>query len=462
MHLFWENLMKNLIKLWTSEFKGMDSGSGEYELEKTVWTAIGEATASSGATIPSCYGARVPNVSADGVYLTAEMISFWTLYIGPALLQRKFHQRRYYDHFIRLVRLLNICLQFEITQDEITFLEEGLVSWVKDYETLYYQHDPERLPTCPLTIHAVLHTAPSIKDCGPVWCYWAFPMERYCGLIGPAIKSRRFPFASLARHVLDQARLTQIKVFYNVAVELSLVTPRLGPVYGSYESPAYPTCRLLPPKNPDRPAINTLCLLIGALVTRFTVDSNVYGAARVTPGVVKRFLADAHIQEWGKVQRIDSDEGDIMRASEVGKTRDDSRDASFVRYEMYIDLHARQRNVAPKFKLETFYGQLQHIYLVHFDTAHPELNLHEPATTIILAQIKSCKLNSDESIPGLDIHFYSTMGNTNVIDITSIQCVVGRVACGNNRWAIIDRSGSLVRAISQMQDDEEEDLEADE
>jgi hypothetical protein len=58
MHLFWENLMKNLIKLWTSDFKGMDSGVEEYELEASVWSAVGEATASSGATIPSCYGAR--------------------------------------------------------------------------------------------------------------------------------------------------------------------------------------------------------------------------------------------------------------------------------------------------------------------------------------------------------------------------------------------------------------------
>jgi hypothetical protein len=129
---------------------------------------------------------------------------------------------------------------------------------------------------------------------------------------------------------------------------------------------------------------------------------------------------------------------------------------------MYVDLHARRRNVAPEFKLETFYGQLQHIYVVHFDSPHPELNLHDTSTTLILAQIKSCKVNRNESIPGLDIHFYSAMGNTDVIDITSVQCVVGRVPCGNNRWAIIDRSGALARAIAEIQENDSDDDDDDE
>ncbi|THU88491.1 hypothetical protein K435DRAFT_821627 [Dendrothele bispora CBS 962.96] len=454
--IFWENLIKNLIKLWASDFKGMDSGTGEYELEKPVWAAIGEATASSGEFIPSCYGACMPNVADEGVYLMAEMISFWSIYIGPALPQCKFHNCCYYDHFICLIRLLNICPQFEITHEEITELNKGFKSWVQDYEQMYYQHDHERLSLCPLTIHAILHTAPGIKDCSPVWCNWAFPMERYCGIIGPAIRSWQFPFASLAWHVLEQARLAHIKVFYNVVTELSLVTPHLGTICGSYENPAYPTCRLLLPKSPDRPPINTLSLLIGALVTRFD-DPTTYGT-HVSPGVVKRCLANADLQEWGKVQWIDTDEGDTMRPSEVGKVRDDSRGASYVRYEMYVDIHARQCNIAPKFQLETFYGQLQPIYVVHFGTPCSELNLHESSTTIIMAQIWSCRLNEDESIPGLDIHFYSGEGNTDVIDLTSVQCVVGRASCGQNCWAIIDCSGSLAWAISQVHDEEDNSI----
>ncbi|THU81651.1 hypothetical protein K435DRAFT_571382, partial [Dendrothele bispora CBS 962.96] len=318
------------------------------------------------------------------------------------------------------------------------------------YERLYYQYNPQRLPTCPLTVHALLHIASSIRACGPVWCYWAFPMERYCGMIQLAIRSRRFPYASLGRHVLEDARLTQIKVLYDVADDLSLKPPRLGPVRGSYEHHQYLTCRLLPPRSPDRPAINTLNLLIGALVTRFTV----HGGNHVTPKVVKQYLEAADIQEWGKVQRIDSDVGETMRASAVGKIPDDNRDTFYVLYEMYVDVHATRRNLDPVYKLETFYGQLQHIYLIHFNSACSQLNLLEPSTTIIMAQIKSCRVDNNNEIEGLDVHFYSSMGNTDVVDITSIQCLVGRVPVGHNRWAIVDKSGPLARALSQLDDDE--------
>lgn len=57
MHLIWENLMKNLLLLWTKEFKGLDTGTGSYEFEAKVWTEIGALTAKTGDTIPSAYGA---------------------------------------------------------------------------------------------------------------------------------------------------------------------------------------------------------------------------------------------------------------------------------------------------------------------------------------------------------------------------------------------------------------------
>ena len=39
MHLIWENLIPNLVRLWTSEFKELRGGN--FELNKTVWKAIG-------------------------------------------------------------------------------------------------------------------------------------------------------------------------------------------------------------------------------------------------------------------------------------------------------------------------------------------------------------------------------------------------------------------------------------
>ena len=90
----------------------------------------------------------------------------------------------------------------------------------------YYQHDPLRLSTCTVTVHALLHIADSIVTLGPVWTYWAFPMERYCGLIWPAIKSWKHPDASLERYVVECAQLAQISLVYNFQNEIHMLRPR--------------------------------------------------------------------------------------------------------------------------------------------------------------------------------------------------------------------------------------------
>ena len=41
MHLMWENVVKNLMQLWTGQFKGLDTGSEDYELDPAIWEAIG-------------------------------------------------------------------------------------------------------------------------------------------------------------------------------------------------------------------------------------------------------------------------------------------------------------------------------------------------------------------------------------------------------------------------------------
>lgn len=91
---------------------------------------------------------------------------------------------------------------------------------------LYYQDNAKRAAACPLTVHALLHIADSIRAMGPVWCYWAFPMERYCGRLKRAVRSRRHPYGSLDRYVLEDAQLTQIKAFYNLTEELALRPPQ--------------------------------------------------------------------------------------------------------------------------------------------------------------------------------------------------------------------------------------------
>ena len=51
-------------------------------------------------------------------------------------------------------------------------------------------------------------------------------MERYCGMLQPAIRSRRFPYASITNHVVDRARLLHIQMTYSMQNDLTFKPPR--------------------------------------------------------------------------------------------------------------------------------------------------------------------------------------------------------------------------------------------
>ncbi|KAF5364426.1 hypothetical protein D9758_010711 [Tetrapyrgos nigripes] len=461
MHLIWENLVKNLVLHWTGQFKGLDDGSENYTIEKAIWEAIGAETAVSGATIPSTFGARVPDVANDKTTINAEMWSFWTMYLGPVLLRKRL-SRKFYDHFILLVKLLNKCLQFEITTEEVNEIRQGFVEWVQKYEKYYYQYSPERVSACPLTIHALLHIADSIETMGPVWCYWAFPMERYCGSLQPAIRSRRFPYRSLDRYVLETAQLMQIKLRYDVIEELKLGPSKVNPPQGSSELFSTPDYLLCPPKaqSPDgHLSAGLVTSICAALVTRLNTEHTPgQKKKRIPIGVVRQHFKSAHVEIWGCVRQVDSEEGETIRASCVGGiAQEDSRDATFIRYQAYVDLHARMNNRRQKLVLQDFYGQLERIIVVRFteQAAYQALKLTS-GEEICLAAIRTCKLDKKQPLRdiGMDMHFYSGFGALDVIGIESIQSLMGRVRDRNKAgWALLDRSGTLRRTLYTDSDD---------
>lgn len=154
------------------------------------------------------------------------------------------------------------------------------------------------------------------------------------------------------------------------------------------------------------------------------------------------------IEEWGKVRRVDSDEGDTMVSASMRKVgTDDSRDATFVRYEVLVDINARYKHKPTELVPETAYGQLVHIFLIRFPAPSAYLETTSPET-VILAAVRSCKLEKDApELECLDIHFYSQLGSLDFIDITNLQALVARADGGpRGHWAIFDRSGDLARA----------------
>jgi hypothetical protein len=133
MHLIWENLIPNLVLFWSGRYKGMDEGE-PYVLSPHIWQAVGTASAAATRTIPSSFGSSIPNPATDCSSFTSSTWSVWSLFIAPIVLQGRFPEDRYYKHFCSLVELLNLCLQFEISEEDLNKIELGIREWVVDYE----------------------------------------------------------------------------------------------------------------------------------------------------------------------------------------------------------------------------------------------------------------------------------------------------------------------------------------
>ena len=322
---------------------------------------------------------------------------------------------------------------------------------------------------CPLTIHALLHIADSIEMVGPVWAYWAFAMERYCGSLQPAIRSRRHPYASLNRYLVDQAHLVHLKLIYpglekRLDFDPTKDSSRTVSIQGcasSFNTVNLSTNRRL--SSPD----NTCILLYPRRTLDITrgLQDKILSCLCTTrydiPVPHLRRLLPTVVQHWGKLRILPA--GDTIRAASLQTHAEDRRDCTFVRvspsllleqlprlltpmvmvialqYEQMVDIHSRNHHVEAEFVSNTFYVQLQHIIVLKIpDSAYTS------AEILLLGVIQACVIEKHDY--DLDIHYYSRMGATEVVDIRTIQCAVGRI-WDRNQWAIFDRSGDLARAL---------------
>ena len=133
MHLVFENLLPNLALFWSGNFKNLNQDQ-PFVLGKHMWEAIGTSAAASKSMIPSCYSTTVPNIATDRSSFSAEAWLQWALFIGPVVLNHCFKHVKYYNHFCDLVWLINLCLQYQLLDDELLEIQTSFIEWVNKYE----------------------------------------------------------------------------------------------------------------------------------------------------------------------------------------------------------------------------------------------------------------------------------------------------------------------------------------
>ncbi|CUA77659.1 hypothetical protein RSOLAG22IIIB_12749 [Rhizoctonia solani] len=455
MHLLFENLIPNMIRHWTGNFKGLDQGSGFYQFTKAEWELIGKLTVAAVRTIPSFFVGTLPDIALDGNLYKAEAYSFWFQYLAPILLKGRLREP-YYSHLILMRNILALCLQFEITHADIDRLQDMINKWVADYEELYYQYKYDRLPACPLTIHALLHLPSYIRQTGPLWASWAFVMERFCGHLLPAVKNRTLPYQHLDNYVQRRAQMQIVSHIYDLP---SLAKPRVNYTYAGDEKIS--SHEIVYPKFPElvlgRPVNKNVQLNQQDWNQMVKYFATVYGQR--FPGDIEGRIVTNSIVRYGRL-RLAGDGDRIRTAPLVDNDRTGvARDNSYIKYDLLPDQNARFRYRQDQPVRQTQYGRLLDIYYVDFvEQEGQEATENRPAVPrevvpYLLARVRECNTDgNDAADPRAHLVTYTELSSPDIIHAKAISAVIGRVSCGGNTWAIVDRSSSGAR--TQFVDDE--------
>ncbi|KIO21907.1 hypothetical protein M407DRAFT_79835 [Tulasnella calospora MUT 4182] len=116
---------------------------------------------------------------------------------------------------------------------------------------IFYQHNAPWLVACLLTIHAWIHIPDIIKKSDPLWAYWSWVMEWFCGRRSHAVSSHKWPYSSPNQQILEISTLHSIRHMYKLENPLPVYTAMYNlktfPTY--HNAKQYPEITLLHPRS---------------------------------------------------------------------------------------------------------------------------------------------------------------------------------------------------------------------
>jgi hypothetical protein len=89
----------------------------------------------------------------------------------------------------------------------------------------YYCGIKENISAMKLCFHYLLHVSDSIKNTGPCWATWQFPMERVCGMLLPLAKSRLHPYKNIINNVYLMELFNYLPYYQEIYQQIFLPKP---------------------------------------------------------------------------------------------------------------------------------------------------------------------------------------------------------------------------------------------
>lgn len=268
--------------------------------------------------------------------------------------------------------------------------------------------------------------------------FWCWVCERFCGLYARSIASRKHPYASLDRRAFEYQVLQAVINKYDLQDALPTYT-RMHDTrdLATFHTPEYPDITLLHPRKvvyfiADN--LNSLKWRIaGNLAAHYGGEAEYY-ARRLPPS----------IDQYGRLDLADGDR--VNSRISTASTESRRRDATFIEYELLLDRLAHRPRLPPDFVLQSWFGQVERIFVLHLPACPEVVELQAPKTFIFL-EVHSCAATRDRH----GLWSYVNFGAFEVVEADCYRSLVGRIH-DRGRWWFVRRP-SVLRYVQDARDD---------
>lgn len=176
-----------------------------------VWIDHGKRVADALSYLPGSFGRPPRNIAEklNSGYKAWEFI-LWLYGLGPGFFYGILPEK-YWVHICKVIRAMRLMHQKRIFREQMAEAHRLFITFVHEFELMYYQRKPERIHFCRQSLHSLLHIVPESLRVGPqAYCaQWA--MENAIGNLGMEIKQPSQPFANLAQRAILRCQTNALK-----------------------------------------------------------------------------------------------------------------------------------------------------------------------------------------------------------------------------------------------------------
>jgi hypothetical protein len=213
MHSMNHNIPKTMFRLWKAAKYppqvGQQARRHPWVIPEAEWDLIDNGLLDSRASVPVRVGTAPRSTRSFGNWTTHEWRSHFLTYGAPALTY--YLPAEYSTNFLCYRQLLCTTSSRGFTSLEIQTFEGQAVSFVREYERLYYHGDPELLPSCTIQFHYLLHIGQNIRDFGPPLGFAQWSLERFLRTVRIFSTSTAYHHRSAEINLLDREQKLHVQ-----------------------------------------------------------------------------------------------------------------------------------------------------------------------------------------------------------------------------------------------------------